>query len=164
MYHQRSPRCLGAARLAAALLWGSPAEAALGGVTPVLGMLQVFAEGAAARPAPCSRARIARAQGLAVSAVAEEMSRLKVPVSGSGNPRREQRASRCPDRCRRARHPRCERHRPPGTTVGEARARRRDWRRAFLWGPHRYADRDDDLRLRRQGGGLRTSLPAPVRR
>ena len=62
-------------------------------------MLRVFAEGAApaaeqgsavARLAPGSRARIARAQGVAVSAVAEEMGRLKVPVTVSGNPRPEQ--------------------------------------------------------------------------
>ena len=37
MNHQRSPRCLGAAPLAAALLSGSPAEAVLGDVTPAIG-------------------------------------------------------------------------------------------------------------------------------
>jgi hypothetical protein len=45
---------------------------------------------AAARLAPGSRARIARAEGVAASSVAEEMGRLKVPVSVSGIPRPEQ--------------------------------------------------------------------------
>ena len=76
----------------------SVGPSSIGGVTPALDMLRVFAEGAApagqgsaaARLAPGSRARIARAQGVAVSAVAEEMDRLKVPVTVSGNPRPEQ--------------------------------------------------------------------------
>ncbi len=142
----------------------------IGGVTPAPDMLQVFAEGAeaagqgsaAARLAPGSRARIARAEGVAASAVAEEMGRLRVPVSVSGNPppRAARRATRCPDRgrCQRDRYPRCERHRLLGSTVGEARAGRRDRCRAVLWGRHRRGDRHDDLRLRRQGGGLRTFL------
>ncbi|MGH8577900.1 MAG: hypothetical protein ACREXJ_13525, partial [Gammaproteobacteria bacterium] len=71
----------------------------IGGVTPAPDMLRLFAEGAAAaeeqgsaaaRLAPGSRARIARAQGVAPSSVEEEMGRLKVPVSVSGNPRPEQ--------------------------------------------------------------------------
>ena len=76
----------------------SVGPSSIGGVTPAPDMLRVFAEGAApaeqgsaaARLAPGSRARIARAQGVAVSAVAEEMDRLKVPVTVSGNPRPEQ--------------------------------------------------------------------------
>ena len=76
----------------------SVGPSSIGGVTPAPDMLRVFAEGAApaeqgsaaARLAPGSRARIARAQGVAVSAVAEEMGRLKVPVTVSGNPRPEQ--------------------------------------------------------------------------
>jgi len=76
----------------------SVGPSSIGGVTPAPDMLQVFAEGAAAagrgsaaaRLAPASRARIARAQGVAASAVAEEMGRLKVPVTVSGNPRPEQ--------------------------------------------------------------------------
>ena len=68
-------------------------------MTPAPDMLRVFAEGAAAaaeqgsagaRLGPGSRARIARAQGVAASTVPEEMGRLKVPVSVSGNPRPEQ--------------------------------------------------------------------------
>jgi hypothetical protein len=71
----------------------------IGGVTPAPDMLPVFAEGVApaaeqgsavARLGPGSRARIARVEGVAASAVAEEMGRLKVPVSVSGNPRPEQ--------------------------------------------------------------------------
>ena len=87
-------RCLGAAPL----LLAFPAEAVLGGVTPAPDMLQLFAEGAtaagqgsasgAARPRQpgSDRARTGRR----VSLVAEEMGRLKVPVSVSGTPRREQ--------------------------------------------------------------------------
>jgi hypothetical protein len=48
MNHQRSQCCLGAAPLAAAFFLGSPAEAALAGVTPASDTLQVFAEGAVA--------------------------------------------------------------------------------------------------------------------
>jgi hypothetical protein len=71
----------------------------IGGVTPAPDMLRVFAEGVAAaaeqgsavaRLGPGSRARIARAQGVAASSVPGEMGRLKVPVSVSGNPRPEQ--------------------------------------------------------------------------
>ncbi|MBA2591048.1 MAG: hypothetical protein H0U97_01830, partial [Gammaproteobacteria bacterium] len=76
---------------------GGPSS--IGGVTPAPDMLRVFAEGAAAaaeqgsaaaRLAPGSRARIARAKGVAPSSVAEEMGRLEVPVSVSGNHRPEQ--------------------------------------------------------------------------
>lgn len=71
----------------------------IGGVTPAPDMLRVFDERAApttergspaARLAPGSRARIARAEGVAPSSVPGEMGRLKVPVSVSGNPRPEQ--------------------------------------------------------------------------
>ncbi|MGH8586489.1 MAG: SpoIVB peptidase S55 domain-containing protein [Gammaproteobacteria bacterium] len=83
-------------KLVGAIAYGfSVGPSSIGGVTPAPDMLQVFAEGAAAagqgsaaaRLAPGSRARIARAEGVAASAVAEEMGRLKVPVSVSGNPR-----------------------------------------------------------------------------
>ncbi|MGH8563272.1 MAG: SpoIVB peptidase S55 domain-containing protein [Gammaproteobacteria bacterium] len=87
-------------KLIGAIAYGfSVGPSSIGGVTPAPDMLQVFAEGAApaaeqgaavARLAPGSRARIARAQGVAPSSVAEEMGRLKVPVSVSGNPRPEQ--------------------------------------------------------------------------
>jgi SpoIVB peptidase S55 len=77
----------------------SVGPSSIGGVTPAPDMLRVFAEGiaaaaeqgsAVARLGPGSRARIARSQGIAASAVAEEMGRLRVPVSVSGNPRPEQ--------------------------------------------------------------------------
>ena len=69
------------------------------GRDPAPDMLRVFAEGAAAvaeqgsavtRLLPGSRARIARTQVVAPSSVADEMGRLKVAVSVSGNPRPEQ--------------------------------------------------------------------------
>ncbi|MBA2593078.1 MAG: hypothetical protein H0U97_12840 [Gammaproteobacteria bacterium] len=138
-------------------------------MTPAPDMLRVFAEGAAAaaeqgsavaRLAPGSRARIAGAQGVAASTVPEQMGRLKVPVSVSGNPRPEQlsalRDALTGAGARVIVNRGAGRQRPSGTTVGEARARRCDWRRAVLWGRHDAGDRDDDLRLRRQGGGLRT--------
>jgi len=78
MNHQRSLRCLCAAPLAAAVLLGSPAEAALGGALPAIGdpplpscalpVSPAAAQGSvAARLAPASRARIARAEGVAPS-------------------------------------------------------------------------------------------------
>ncbi|MGQ0595263.1 MAG: SpoIVB peptidase S55 domain-containing protein [Gammaproteobacteria bacterium] len=87
-------------KLIGAIAYGfSLGPSSIGGVTPAPDMLRVFAEGAAAaaeqgsaaaRLAPGSRARIARTQGVAASTVAEEMGRLRVPVSVSGNPRPEQ--------------------------------------------------------------------------
>ncbi|MGH8581849.1 MAG: SpoIVB peptidase S55 domain-containing protein, partial [Gammaproteobacteria bacterium] len=87
-------------KLIGAIAYGfSLGPSSIGGVTPAPDMLRVFNERAAvaaeealavARLTPGSRARIARAEGVAVSSVAEEMGRLKVPVSVSGNPRPEQ--------------------------------------------------------------------------
>ncbi len=86
-------------KLIGAIAYGfSAGPSSIGGVTPAPDMLRVFDEGAApaaeqgsdvARLAPGSRARIAHTQGVAASSVAEEMSRLRVPVSVSGSPRSE---------------------------------------------------------------------------
>jgi hypothetical protein len=138
----------GGGRISAGM-WGSPVYAddgklvgaiaygfsvgPIGGVTPapgarhapgVRGGCRGGGQGSAVtRLLPGSRARIARTQGVAPSSVADEMGRLKVPVSVSRNPRAEQ-LSALRDALtgagRRDRHPRCERHRLPGTTFGEA--------------------------------------------
>ena len=155
-------------KLVGAIAYGfSVGPSWIGGVTPAPDMLRVFAEGAAAA-AEQGSAAARLAPGTALRCGTGRRAVLGGGGDGSPQgaglgvrkppPRATQRATRRPDggRCPRDRQPRCERHRPLGTAYGETRARRRDRRRAVLWGPHRCGDRDDDLRLRRQGGGLWT--------
>ena len=121
----------------------SVGPSSIGGVTPAPDMLRVFAEGAAPAEQGSAAARLAPAAGLGSRARRASRCprwRRRWSPEGAGHgvrkppPRAAPRASRCPDRgrCPRDRQPRCERHRPPGTTVGEARAWRRDRSRAVL--------------------------------